>query len=120
MSACARVTKDNSVSDVRGCVRVRACVRVNYVNNIFIFSCAYTHARTRRARTHTGVLSVLTIGILIAGYGHTAIHTEQAAHMLHGVCICILRMYADSICIMYIESVVGINVCICLFSSYSS
>jgi hypothetical protein len=89
MSACARVTKDNSVSDVRGCVRVRACVRVNYVNNIFIFSCAYTHARTRRARTHTGVLSVLTIGILIAGYGHTAIHTEQAAHMLHGVCMCI-------------------------------
>jgi hypothetical protein len=32
---------------------------------------------------------VLTVGILIAGYGHTAIHTEQAAHMLHGVCMCI-------------------------------
>jgi hypothetical protein len=81
---------------------------------------ARTHVPRARAHTHTGVLSVLTIGILIAGYGHTAIHTEQAAHMLHGVCICILRMYADSICIMYIESVVGINVCICLFSSYSS
>ena len=52
------------------------------------------HARAHapRAHTHTGVLSVLTIGILIAGYGHTAIHTEQAAHMLHGVCKC-LRTY---------------------------
>ena len=28
---------------------------------------------------------MLTVGILIAGYGHTAMHSEHAAHMLHGV-----------------------------------
>ena len=31
------------------------------------------------------MLSVLTIGIFMAGFGHTAIHTEHARHMLHAV-----------------------------------
>ena len=37
--------------------------------------------------THSisGVLTVLTIGVWMAGYGNTAIHTEHARHMLHAV-----------------------------------
>lgn len=31
----------------------------------------------------SGVLSVLTVGILMAGFGHTAIKTDEATHMLH-------------------------------------
>jgi NhaP-type Na+/H+ or K+/H+ antiporter len=33
----------------------------------------------------SGVLAVLTIGVWMAGYGNTAIHTEHAQHMLHAV-----------------------------------
>mmetsp|Transcript_13786 Transcript_13786/g.32750 ORF Transcript_13786/g.32750 Transcript_13786/m.32750 type:complete len:1450 (+) Transcript_13786:266-4615(+) len=33
----------------------------------------------------SGVLSVLTVGVLMAGYGHTCLNTEEAAHMLHAV-----------------------------------
>jgi len=33
----------------------------------------------------SGVLSVLTLGILMAGFGITAINTEHAQHMLHAV-----------------------------------
>ncbi len=30
-------------------------------------------------------LAVLTVGVLMAGYGHTCLNTEEAAHMLHAV-----------------------------------
>ncbi|EKX31111.1 hypothetical protein GUITHDRAFT_91269 [Guillardia theta CCMP2712] len=33
----------------------------------------------------SGVLTVVTIGIMMAGYGNTSINTEEAAHMLHAV-----------------------------------
>ena len=33
----------------------------------------------------SGVLSVLTLGVLMAGFGITAINTEDATHMLHAV-----------------------------------
>ncbi len=83
---------------------VDVCIVDVCIVDVCMWSCARTHAP--RAHTwvlcaHTGVLAVLTVGILIAGYGHTAMHSEHAAHMLHGVfmyltlsvCVCV-RMHA--------------------------
>ena len=33
----------------------------------------------------SGVLTVVTIGVLMAGYGHTAIDNPHSKHMLHAV-----------------------------------
>ena len=100
-------TRLSHTKDTNSCFAgIRACVFIVDVCivDVCMWSCARTHAP--RAHTwvlcaHTGVLAVLTVGILIAGYGHTAMHSEHAAHMLHGVfmyltlsvCVCV-RMHA--------------------------
>ena len=82
-------TRLSHTKDTNSCfagVRVRA-----FIVDVCMWSCPRTHAPRAHTWvffflcTHTGVLAVLTVGILIAGYGHTAMHSEQAAHMLHGV-----------------------------------
>ena len=60
----------------------------------------------------SGVLSVLTMGICMAGFGHTAIHTEHAQHMLHAVwtiicwvCDTVIFMLAGAIIVEHYLSV---------------
>jgi hypothetical protein len=119
---CVRVSPKTTACQMSVCVR--ACVSV-FVSIMlrYSFPHAHTHARTRRARAHTHRSSVGAhdwhsyCGVRTHSDSHGAGRTHAARGMYMFTYVCTQIRYAS--CTLR-ESYVGINVCMCLFSSHSS